>query len=197
MIYPPRPETRVSLNQLPLFEKLGFFAQVKLNGSRCVVILQKDSVQVYNRHRELMTLTPDADLHSLYTGTGTMILDGECLNKSQAADIEIGRAFCIFDILMCDGEELLGTNAYHRQMMLDQLWPEADSGYLTQIQHNLYRVNRFETGFTKIYKEVTQIPVYEGLVMKNPAGKLMPMITENNNSSWQVKCRKPSKMYKQ
>jgi hypothetical protein len=60
---------------------------------------------------------------------------------------------------------------------------------------NLYVVKSFETDFKEIFDELTQIDMYEGLVLKRKDAKLELGLGEKNNTKTQIKFRKEAKNY--
>lgn len=200
-VYPPRPASIIPTEKLQQYENMKmFFAQPKLNGSCCVIIINGDKINFYNRHKETFTKFdfPVQEMRDLMGGKKLTVLIGEYLNKSQAD--ETGKAhngrIYLFDILNYDGTSLVGQSADDRQKLLRSVFElKPFNTWCDRISENLFIVKNFETGFAEIWKEITPIPVYEGLVLKKKHAKLKPGTVKANNTDWQVKCRKPTKNY--
>jgi ATP-dependent DNA ligase len=200
-IYPPRPETKGPPSGLKTYERMGFIAQPKMNGSCAVLMLDGGSARVMGRHNNVLTreVVPVEDLKRLHRGAGVMVLVGEYLNKSQK-DFK-GRplaGFVIFDILVYNGKHLLGSTFQERQELLDTLFPFGNSfdRFMDNVSQNVYRAKNFTSDFESLWKEATKVQMYEGFVLKRPNGILENGFREANNTGWQLKIRKPTKNYK-
>jgi hypothetical protein len=202
-IYPPRPKNSVSPMELKYFENQGLITQPKLNGSNCVLFLNNEKLIVMNRHGQRLTgfnINTD-EILSLYRGNGGwMVLNGEYLNKSQ--NNYTGNVFnhklVIFDILVNDGDYLVGSTFEQRVKLLDELYIQknCDDKYLFNISENVFRVKSYTEGFEELFNDLTKIGMYEGLVFKRANGKLEMGLRELNTNSSQFKIRKPTRNYK-
>lgn len=200
-IYPPRPKNKIPSSSLPTFQNLGFIGQPKMNGSCGVMFLddpQAITVNLMNRHKERFSRYPisEEEFISLHRGYGKMILVGEYLNKSQL-DIneEPLKGFVIFDIIMYNGEHLLGETQKERMRLLNSLYTtEEYDGFIRKINDVTFIVNQFDE-LPSTWEKMIKIDMYEGFVLKLPSGKLKNGVRPENNGDWQVKCRKPTKNY--
>lgn len=208
MIYPPRPSVQCSPDRINTFDNGEYLAQPKLNGSCAMVVLNLQcEPQVWSRHNDLLSGVQDLNFQSLHQGTGEIILVGEYMNKNQAGvNGSFNHKFVIFDIVKFNGQALTGSTTQERIDLLNGLygntsmWVDSngkmqEEPYLYYVQENIYRVASFMGGFKKLFDEMIKYQAYEGLVMKRRDAKLEPGHNENNNSGWQVKCRKPTKNY--
>ena len=201
-IYPPRPKNPISPTELDFWDNGMMIGQPKLNGSNAVIFTDGNSVYIYNRHNQRMSNVQleKEEILNIYSGRGWMVINGEYMNKSK--NDERGQVFnhklVIFDILVHDGQYLLGTTFKERIGLLDSLYGtrKSDKEYLTEISENIYRVKSYDTGFKTLYEDLTKIDMVEGLVLKRKSGKLELGTTENNNTKSQIKVRKSTKNYK-
>lgn len=202
-LYPPRPKNPISCVDLNHYDDNNFISQPKLNGSNCCLFTNGESINVTNRHKQRLTnfsLTQE-EIKKVYRGTNqwTMI-NGEYMNKSKKDDngVVFNHKLVIFDLLVLDGNYLIGHTFQQRVEMMDELYgkQECEYDYLYQITDNIYRVKSFYKGFKEIYDELTPIDMIEGLVLKRKNSKLEMGLTEGNNTRSQLKCRKPTKNYK-
>jgi len=201
-IYPPRPKNPLSPTELDFWDNGMMIGQPKLNGSNAVIFTDGNSVYIYNRHNQRMSNVQleKEEILNIYSGRGWMVINGEYMNKSK--NDERGQVFnhklVIFDILVHDGQYLLGTTFKERIGLLDSLYGtrKSDMEYLTEISENIYRVKSYDTGFKTLYEDLTKIDMVEGLVLKRKSGKLELGTTENNNTKSQIKVRKSTKNYK-
>jgi hypothetical protein len=60
---------------------------------------------------------------------------------------------------------------------------------------NVYRATSYYANFENLYSKLVTTDMYEGIVLKRADAKLTLGMTEKNNNSWQIKCRKPTKNY--
>ncbi len=201
-IYPPRAENKIAPESLPTFEEMGkFLAEPKLNGSSMQIYFSDGGkeIKTMNRHKKPIECKIDKEeLRKLYRGKGEMILCGEYLNKNQKD--ENGKPwnikYVIWDIIMYDGNHLIGSTFEERLFLLAKLYPSDIYVHWTrQISENCYRIVSRDFGFKDFYDEITKFQIFEGLVLKRKDGKLENGFSENNNIKTQVKCRKGTKNY--
>lgn len=208
-VFPPRAEYKTNPERLSVYDNRSYYAQPKLNGSACIVMLHEDGRrQVWNRHGKQLSLIDynQVTLNPLHRGAGWLILAGELLNKNKKGEDgqPFNQKFCLWDILMLNGKSLEGTTVIQRVEMISHLYPsvgflEGDTQpkYLLNIAgaENCYVIPSYQKDFAKLYEELIKVDVYEGLVLKLKAGKLRPGLREVNNAEWQVKARKETKNY--
>ena len=200
-IFPPRPEVKSPPSGLGIYERRGFIAQPKLNGSCCVVITDGQTVKVMGRHNNFLTreIVPKEDLRRLHRGAGWMVLVGEYMNKSQrCSNRKPFTGFVIFDILAINGKHLIGTTFMGRQELLEKHFPYGNSfdEYISNISPSVYRVHNFVSNFDVMFKSIVSVEMYEGFVLKRPDGRLENGLREANNTGWQLKIRKPTRNYR-
>ena len=198
-IYPPRPKNAVSPCDLDMFDNNSMIAQCKLNGSNATIYTNGQKIIVMNRHGQRLTnvKVPDSEILSLFRGKGWMVLNCEYLNKSKYDEKgeTFNHKFCIFDILVYDGNYLIGKTFQERINLLDGFYGKSDN-YLTQVSENIFKIETFYTSFQEKWEELTKIDMVEGLVLKRKSAKLEVGSTENNNTKSQIKVRKATKNYK-
>lgn len=200
-IFPTRPKNAIHPSELISWGD-NMIAQAKLNGSNCSIYTNGDRYVVMNRHGQRLTnfKLSESEIKSLYKGNGGwMLLNGEYLNKSKKDETNkvFNHKFIIFDILIYDGDYLVGKTFENRINLLDDLYGQIDSEkpYLYSISENVYRVKSYTSDFTNIYEDVIKIDMMEGLVLKAKNAKLENASSSNNNFRSQVKIRKPTKLY--
>jgi hypothetical protein len=198
-IYPPRPKNAVSPGDLDMFDNNSMIAQCKLNGSNATIYTNGQKIIVMNRHGQRLTnvKVPDSEILSLYKGKGWVVLNCEYMNKSKNSENGniFNHKFCIFDILVYDGNYLIGKTFQERINLLDGFYGKSDN-YLTQVSENIFKIETFYTSFQEKWEELTKIDMIEGLVLKRKSAKLEVGSTENNNTNSQIKVRKATKNYK-
>lgn len=126
-IFPPRPQDSIPRSETQLFSDLGWVAQLKYNGSRCLIkyLPARDGVgcdvELWNRHGERFRsyTCPDwvkDQLLEVHAQLGLQvdevsILDGEMIDAKHKA---LKDTIAIWDILVADGEHLTGTTYAER-----------------------------------------------------------------------------------
>jgi len=202
-IYPPRPSNAIPNSDLVMYDDETFVAQIKMNGSNCVLFTNGVKVIAMNRHNGVLSnfKIESEEILSLYKGDGAwMVLNGEYLNKNK--NDETGKSFnhkfIIFDILVYNGDYLIGKSLEYRIHLLDSLYgnKECEKEYLHGVSENVFRVKSYIRNFNDIFNKYTPIDVVEGLVLKRINSKLQISGSEKNNEGWQLKSRKSTKNYK-
>ena len=209
-IYPPRPEFKVAPEELHKFEENDYLAQPKYNGSCCLVFTNGDTCYVYNRHKNILNnVSTDIDFNQLAKSDHWYVYAGEYLNKSKIGEhgTKLNDKFIIWDLLVWQDQYLVGETLADRLILLEEEYPsnrmrvtpEGVESYehlcFTNIE-NVLKAPAYTCGFTKLFNQIIEVDLYEGLVLKKANSKLNFGFNELNNNDWQVKCRKPTKIYK-
>lgn len=210
-IYPPRPKTSLPFEEVSFFKDLGWVAQYKYNGSRCVIKhLPNGKIELWNRHAEkFRTYNPPTWLQdqirdSLYklglSPTGYHLLDGELLDQKHVA---IKDTVVIWDILVRDGQHLLGTtygerhSTLHDAISTEERWLYKSYDFGIRLDEKVLFATNFAAGqWDGVWSTVLEVnkpfdnrPLLEGLVIKDPNGVLERGWRESNNGDWLVRCR--------
>ena len=202
-IYPPRPKNPIPNTELSFWDNGSLIAQPKLNGSNCLIFTNGEKHIAMNRHNGRLTnfQLKDDEIKALYKGTGGWtILNGEYLNKNKQDENRkaFNHKFVIFDILVNDGDYLVGKTFEERIALLDTMFGqnECEKSYLYGISENVYRVKSYQNQFNMLYDTLTPIDLIEGLVLKRKTARLEMGTSELNNVKSQIKCRKTTLNYK-
>ena len=121
-----------------------------------------------------------------------------CAELMHSKTKEIKNTIYIHDMLVWQSEMLLESTFRERQVILDERLKtnvEAHSHYVVDAEGKIWYAKRFEKNFNGIWVSIKEPKIDEGLVLKNPEGKLRACLTEKENASWQVKCRHQHKHY--
>ena len=199
-IYPPRPESKIRNTELIKYDNGTFMSQPKLNGSSCTIYTNGIDVYIMNRHKEELSNVKLGKkvFTDLHRGNGWMAINGEYMNKSKndGDGLTFNNKFVIFDILIYDSKQMVGTTFEYRVDLLKNLYDSVKyDNIIRKINDDIYIVETFFEGFDSIYKDIVSIDMYEGLVIKKKKSKLENGISQKNNSSSQIKVRKPTKNY--
>jgi hypothetical protein len=210
-LWSPRPAKQTPPENLPAFDNNTLIAQPKLNGSNTLIFMNDAGfVKVMNRHQQEKTGDIKIDFANLYRGAGWMVLNGEWMEKSKLDESKknFNGNYVIFELLVYNSFILCGSTLMSRLLLLNDLYGSdtftvnTDGSlhgkeylYTTNLS-NVYRTASYENNFKDLYDELTPIDMVEGLVLKSRSATLTPPFVESANQSWQLKCRKPSKIYK-
>lgn len=202
--YPPRPEYTTSPEKLAQYEGI-YLGQPKLNGSCCTIYIKGKDYKNFGRHENenLSNFKLKInDLEVLNCGNDNWnVIVGEYMNKNKKGidGKPWNHKFVIFDIMVYNGEYLIGTTFEERVKLLDELFGTVDENdYLYKINENVYRVKTFYSKFIELWNKITLVDMLEGWVLKRigDKAKLEKGISENNMSLHMLKSRKPTKLYK-
>jgi len=199
-IFPPRPESKVRHTELPKYDNNIYLGQPKLNGSNCEVYTNGVEVYVMNRHKgELTNVKIGKKVFTdLHRGEGWMVLNGEYMNKAKKGKdgLVFNHKFVIFDIIVYNGKQTVGTTFEERVDLLKNLYDsKIYDNTIRKINSDIYIVETFFSGFQDIYNNLISIDMYEGFVLKKRKSKLENGISQKNNSGSQIKVRKNTKNY--
>jgi len=186
-LYPQRPKRVTRL--LSLFERDGWVAQMKLNGSRCLVLRRDDStVEFWSRHGYPFRRFRPTDrmltvLRTLPTGT---VLDGELLHFRTKT---VKHKLAVFDILALRGELLLTVPQHERWAILaDLIRP---SSRVVNNRADVYRLLWY-TDVRRAWKRALseREDVVEGIVIKSMTARLRVGLKSAPNAEGWYKLRR-------
>jgi len=201
---PPRPDSKgaIASEFLQHFEQEGWIAQAKLNGTGNVMGIAPDrrTIKALSRHNDPHKLwspsTHTAKPFQELSGNGWYVFVCELMHSKVSGgprDINY-----VNDILVADGDYLVGSTFAARQTMLYELFhiKPAKNDELSHyvIDEHTWLARNHTTNFLVLY-EALQKPYHEGLVLKKPLAKLALCSKEGSNTSWQVKCRRGGKNF--
>jgi hypothetical protein len=202
-LFPPRPAVATSPNELTAFEKEGYEAQVKKNGTCNIMAFSPDrDLFAMNRHAETHKLwTPDKKIISTIADKlkgGWFVFVAELLHSKIAGGPR--HTNYIHDVLVADGEYLVGVSQRERYDLLHSIFLNGDeeetySHYV--VDEKTWIARQHTSGFRQFFDEiVTQgNPEDEGLVLKHPEQVLNICSKEKANVTGMVKIRVPHKNY--
>lgn len=211
-LWPPRPEKAIPRAMLPIIERKGWVAQAKKNGTCNVIAVSPEKRLIcMNRHKETHKLWTPSEASSrafrALPGRGWYVFVAELLHsKIAAAEGGVRDTNFINDILVCDGEYLVGQTFVQRQTLLRDLfltaipehpWKvgpagETESHWL--IDENTWLAKTKLANFTQFYDSLDK-PEDEGIVMKNPDAILAYCSREKANVDWSIKSRRVHKNF--
>lgn len=186
ILVPPDPDkpTDPSSDYLDSLEETGrYVAEQKWNGDNCLVHLN-DKLEFWNRQKKLLKYIPDDEVREeLKRWPKKSVLNAELVHSKTKGVKHLLIVHCI----MCwEGTYLRGkTWGYSRDILENCI----DHG-LSSIHVQISKV--WKSGFFQLFQEADGI-IIEGIILKDPEGKLVFSATPIPDVSWMRKVRKPSK----
>lgn len=195
-MFPPRPSNAVLPSLISFYENRGWIGQIKKNGSCAVWAVSPDKqFIVMNRHNSPFTnWSLDYANYEAFKALPDkwFVFAGELLHHKTK---NIKDVFYIFDILVNNGEQLIGSKFYERSNILSGMFAttvEEDHSY--KISNKLWLAKNYDIGLNNLYNNLLD-PSDEGLVLKDPNSLLSPCFHSDSNTNWMVKIRKAHKNY--
>lgn len=204
VMFLPRAQHSIRPEKVGQFK--GYIGQYKYNGARTLIFVLPDgSVELWNRHQEKhkqykITKRMIRSIRSLNLSSGFFhVLDGELMHAKTKG---IKGRIVLYDILVHKSEYLVGSTYKDRYILLDsvcgrpqQTEAETGRGIALKAKEALWLAPCFSGDLTERFKDHIDLDEIEGLVLKDPKGKLDFGVAVDNNSAWQIRCRKPHKNY--
>jgi len=200
-LYPPRPEAAIPPDMLEWYEKRGWVAQYKKNGTNTIIAISPDKeFTAMNRHAAnhkawQLTSYIKQELVRLFLEEYWIVLVAEIMHSKTKT---IKDTIFIHDILVYQNEFLIDSEFETRQKLLDSKLitkVETQTHYVCDKDNKIWYAKRFTKDFEKLFFDIKDPTIDEGLVLKNPKGKLSSCSKPTSNESWQVKVRHNSKKY--
>jgi hypothetical protein len=192
-LWPPRPEQKIARPQLSYYENKGWWAQKKKNGTCTLVFARGAQVIFKTRHNDDHKLwSPKREHISFFAGPKAWNVYVAELLHSKVAGGPKDQLY-IFDVLVSNGDYLVGSTFADRQVLLHDRFEGKDEGDQVRVSPYVTIAKCFDEGFAQMFDNLA--PEDEGLVIKNPLAPLKPCYKPDSNAGWQVKCRIPHKNY--
>lgn len=198
-LWPPRPEKPVPRNFFGFYVKKGWFAQAKKNGTCNVIAVSPDKkLTCMNRHNEPHKLWEPTKASSAafkgLPGKGWNVIVSELLHSKVSGGVRDTNF--INDILVQDGEYLVGETYAQRQIRLRRLFPDIQGETVSHyiINENTWLAKNVQQGFAAFFDSLDR-PEDEGIVLKDPGSVLAICSREKANVTWSVKSRRQHKNF--
>ena len=151
---------------LGFYQRRGYVAQKKKNGTCTVVFARGDQVIFKTRHNDDHKLwTPQPDHIEFFKGSqGWNVFVGELLHSKVSGGPK--HELYLFDQLVHDGHSLTGTTFEARQANLRARYQGADEGDQVRIAPRITLAQNFCSGFATLFDTLGKED--EGLVLKDP-----------------------------
>ena len=183
-LIPPDPQNplRPAPDYINGLEKSGtYLAERKYNGDNCYIY---SPTEFWNRHKA----------RHRYQPTPEVLEELKALPKHAHYNVELvnfrtkktKNLIVVHCIMVWKGQPLLGKTWGDSRKILEDIIPSSN-------QHVILSPV-FKTGFWNLYQEADGEEI-EGIILKNPKGKLVFSTTQIKEVPWMLKIRKPSKKY--
>lgn len=193
---PPQAEVQKSAVALPLHEGMGWFAQVKKNGTHSVIFVDPNrNVDAWDRHGEQQKAwhftAATAAVFRALPGNKWYVFDGELLHNKTS---HIKDVLYLYDMLVWNGSHLTGTTyEYRYNVMLATLYavigrapPRIKPGQDHYAMHrHVWLARNFKKGFRALFDSLSA-PEDEGLVLRDPQG----VYYTSNADRWMLKVKR-------
>lgn len=196
-IWPPRPEAKIPAAMTNFYDKRGWVSQAKLNGTCTVIFTNGEDCIIKTRHNEdHKAWEPKKEHVDFFKSTARNgkwnVFVAELMHSKGPL---LKDMLYVFDIIVNDGQRMTGSTFAERQALLEQLIPGEETDLWYEHSKQIVRARNHIGGSRALYDRITAIPYVEGLVMKDPKARLDLCNRQDNNTGWQVKCRKVTKNY--
>ena len=193
-LYPPRPERKVPPSTIGFYEKRGYLAQVKKNGTCTVIFARGDQVIFKTRHNDdHKAWTPKLEHVKFFQSNSTSwsVFVGELLHSKTP---HIKDQLYLFDLIVDQGEQLVGSTFLERQKLLYAKYPNGTyEGDQQRVHQYVSLAVNFASNFNDVWSRLKVED--EGLVFKKLTGKLEACFKPSSNEGWQCKSRRPHANY--
>lgn len=157
-----------------------FIAEKKWNGDN--ILIDTDAMQVWNRKKERHRFVPSPAMQEeLNQWPKGMVINAELM---QYRTKEIKDIIIIHCVMVWKGKPLIGKTWGDSRKILKQM-PDGEHAQISQV---------YESGFWDLFQTADGVTI-EGIILKQPAGKLVFSTTPIQDVSWMYKIRKPCKKY--
>jgi hypothetical protein len=196
-LWAPRPEVKIAKSQLAFYENKGWWAQKKKNGTCTLIFAKKNEIIFKTRHKDIedgnhRMWRPEGDHNAFFAGRAKWnVFVAELLHSKVTGGPK--NELYIFDQIVQDGVQLVGTTFAERQHILHEQFSGTDEGDQVRIAPRITLAKCFDEGFIETFDHLKKED--EGLVLKNPDAPLLACIKAGSNNAWQVKCRIGHKNY--
>lgn len=192
-LFPPRPETKIARPMLGFYERRGYAAQKKKNGTCTMIFARGDDVIFKTRHNDDHKLwVPKIDHINFFRGSKHWNVYVAELLHSKVAGGPKDQLY-IFDQLIRDGVSLVGKSFDNRYSVMRAAFGGTEEDDQYRIANRITLAKCFHTNFEALFNNLKKED--EGLVLKDPQAPLKPCFKPDSNKSWQAKCRIASSNY--
>lgn len=176
-LWPPRPEKAIPPSMIAQYDDKGWITQLKKNGT-CSVATVSGKVSMFTRHGTPHKMwEPTQEIVSFFSEHQRSVFVFELLHNKHPS---VKNTIYLFDVLVYKGDDLTGSTYMDRYSILQDVVPRKHKRiWLAENHHN----------GDDLFHSLDN-PIDEGIVLKDPNGRLRTCLRDGKNSGWQFKCRK-------
>lgn len=203
-LWPPRTQNKTSPDRLARYEDGNWGAEFKKCGTNNSIYVSPKKQLIArgrknNEHADWSFSPESGKLFQQVPGRDWWLFNAELLNN-KVADDNLRDINYIFDVLVADGQYLIGsTYPQRRDLLLDVFKPGLRKAERTHshwvLNDRTWLARSFDTDFVTLWEQAQEYPEDEGLMLKNKRCRLQYGAREKNNTDWLVRCRKPHMNY--
>jgi hypothetical protein len=190
--FPNRPILYPSINpdDIKALEASGkYIAEKKWNGDNCLIYTGQDPSHptLWSRHKTILKYNPpDPVRDELSMFPKNSVINAELVNSKTKTVKDL---FIVHSLLVWKGEPLYGKTWGDARHILESqfFWDKLQTKHVVLSQ-------TWSKGFLDLFNEADGV-VIEGIVLKDPTGKLVISTSPIPDVSFLIKLRKPSKKY--
>ena len=200
-LWPPRPETKIAPTDLGAIEKMGdWWGQAKMNGTNCTLYVPAKGTfaqtVAMGRHGPDHKLDwQPGEAWQAFAQTlagGWYVFVGELLHSK---GVGVRDTIVLFDLLVDDGEYLVGVTYAERFARLRELLDHYNRDPRMEVTHHEYNegvwlIQNRARAF-RLWFDAPAPAMVEGLVFKQKNARLKLCCRATANAGWQAKCRQP------
>ena len=193
ILVPPDPDTPMSpkpdyLNGLEVTGK--YIAEQKWNGDN--TLIYTDDMSFWNRHKERLHYKPSPEvLKELQIFPKGSIINAETVHTKTKT---VKDTLIVHCVMAWDGELLLGKTWGDARKILESLNLPLTVWNQTNYSARVLLSRTWTEGFWDLYQKADGA-IIEGIILKDPKGKLVHSATPIKDGPWMLKIRKPCKKY--
>lgn len=194
-LVPPDPNNPLnpSSDYIDELEASGkYIGEYKWNGDNTTVYTS--NMTFFNREGRPLHYTPHPEmLEELSVFPRGCILNGELMHRHTK---KVKDLLILHSVMAWKGHQLFGkTWGDSRKILEDMDLPQTKGTSLVYDTHLVTAAN-YGSGYWGMFQEAVACDeAIEGIVLKNPKGKLVYSVNPISDVPWMVKIRKPSKKY--
>ena len=191
ILIPPDPDNPMDpsptyINELEASGR--YIAEHKWNGDNTLIHL--DTMTLYNRRHQVLKYQPSPEVMEELLRwkeiAGDTILNCETVHTKTKT---VKNLLIVHCVMAWQGSYLIGKTWGESRDILDECIDLGLSGHHVQISKIWRR------GFWDLFQNTDGV-ILEGIILKNPAGKMLFTTTMPKDVNWMLKIRKPCNKYK-
>lgn len=205
-IYPQLAKKRISLSRLDNYDNGEYVIHPNYEGLPCVVFTNGFELMVYDQRGKIFkNISNSIDFRKLARSRNWYVYAGTYCSKPRMLDTAGGQIFqadrfIITDILVWDGEYLLGSTLVERMALLNQAFSFhatliADCYmecfkylYCTEIT-GIMRAKVYAGNFENLFHQIN-LAGYNGIVLRKKESELLDSMRSRNNRQDNIICPK-------